>query len=275
MMDKGEQDKIKGVPVLTVHTRDSEDIREAFTNNQAIKMDILYDTLDRMMDKIDGDSKLKQHDCKELANPNLVKAPISYEKENAAEGGLYLGEEDSEVKVRSKLEITCKVYGRDCTALAAWKNKASNKEKMDKFEVECRKVEMNYDIVRKQLQDFRAIAHGFDARKHTCWQSDPATVIESRREKGYKDEDCPLTERTKCNNWGKWITSLMDPDLEGREQCLGKNSPKGKKSYRFCRVGKCLFMEIRTLLWNPSTARCDKRQANDLLDGEPRWKYCL
>merc|ERR1712037_22162 len=119
----------------------------------------LYDTMGRMMTKLDEDSKLKQHDCKELANPKPkpnepIKAPISYEKENAAEGGLYLGEKDSEVKVRSKLEITCKVYGRDCTALAAWKNQASNKEKMDKFEVECRKVEMNYDIVRKQLADF-------------------------------------------------------------------------------------------------------------------------
>merc|ERR1719237_1858174 len=274
MMDKGKQNKIKGVPVLTVHTRDSEDIHEAFTNNQAIKMDILYDTLDRMMDKIDGDSKLKQHDCKELANPKQVKAPISYEKENAAEGGLYLGEKDSEVKVQSKLEITCKVYGRDCTALAAWKNQASNKEKMDKFEVECRKVEMNYDIVRKQLADFDD-AREVGTKELKCWQSEPATVIESRREKGYKDDDCPLTERTKCNNWGKWITSLMDPDLEGKEQCSGKNQPIGDKSYRFCRVEKCLFMEIKTLLWDSSTARCNKKQKNTEVDGEYRWKDCL
>merc|ERR1712210_389751 len=110
-----------------------------------------------------------------------------------------------------------------------------NKEKMDNFEVECRKVEMNYDIVRKQLQDFDD-APGFASTKHTCWQSDTASVIESRREEGYNDDDCPLTERTKCNNWGKWITSLMDPDLKGREQCFGKNSPRGDKSYRFCRV---------------------------------------
>jgi hypothetical protein len=219
--------------------------------------------------------------CEELANPKPkpnepIKAPISYEKENAAEGGLYLGEKDSNVKVQSKLEITCKVYGRDCTALAAWKNQAKNKEKMDKFEVECRKVEMNYDIVRKQLQDFRSIAHGFVSNQiKSCWQSDTATVIESRREVGYNDDDCPLTERTKCNNWGKWITSLMDPDLEGKAQCFGKNHPKGDKSFRFCRVGKCLFMEVKTLRWNDRTARCDKRQANNFVDGERRWKDCL
>merc|ERR1711971_1509135 len=185
----------KGVPVLTVHTRDSADIHEAFKDNEAIKMHILYDTLDRIMENIEEDSKLKKHDCQELANPKPmpnepIKAPISYEKENAAEGGLYLGEKDSNVKVQSKLEITCKVYGRDCTALAAWKNKASNKEKKDKFEVECRKVEMNYDIVRKQLADFDD-APGFASTKHRCWQSDTATVIESRREEGYKDDDCP------------------------------------------------------------------------------------
>merc|ERR1712037_854047 len=162
----------------------------------------LYDTLDRIMENIEEDSELKKHDCQELANPKPmpnepIKAPISYKKEKAAKGKLYLGQ-DSNVKVNSKLEITCKVYGRDCTALAAWKNQASNKEKMDKFEVECRKVEMNYDIVRKQLQDFESIAHGFKGTKHTCWQRDTATVIESRREEGYKEDDCPLTERTKC-----------------------------------------------------------------------------
>ena len=35
--------KIKGVPVLTVHERDAKDILKAFRENQAVKIDILLE----------------------------------------------------------------------------------------------------------------------------------------------------------------------------------------------------------------------------------------
>ena len=40
------QNEIKGLPVLTVHTRDAKDIRRAFQEDQAVKMD----SLDRMVE---------------------------------------------------------------------------------------------------------------------------------------------------------------------------------------------------------------------------------
>merc|ERR1719348_1793696 len=140
------QNKIKGVPVLTVHTRDAKDIRKAFQKDKTIQIDILYDTLDKMMENLDGESELKKRSCNELADPKEAKASIAFEKENAADGKLYLGQ-DSNVKVKSKLEITCTVYGRDCTALAAWKKQSLNMEKMKNFEVDCREVKMNYKNV--------------------------------------------------------------------------------------------------------------------------------
>jgi len=259
------QNKIKGVPVLTVHTRDAKDIRKAFQKDKTIQIDILYDTLDKMMENLDGESELKKRSCDNLANPTPAGASIALEKEKASDGKLYLGE-DSNVKVKSKLNITCTVYGRDCTALAAWKQRSENKEKMKGFEVDCREVKMNYNNVRKQLAKFEDSNSGFEAVKHRCWQKETGTLIESKREGGYSDEDCPLTDRTTCNtknNWGEWITSLPDPSLTGKTQCIGQDR-KGKKQYRFCRIKSCLIMEVKTLFWNTDSSTCDRPQTNHL-----------
>jgi len=274
------QNKIKGVQVLTVHTRDAKDIRRAFQEDQAVKMDILYDTLASMMDNIDKDSDLKKRGCQSLANPNPIpsKGPITLEKEKAADGKLYLSK-DSNVKVKSKLDITCKVYGRDCTALAAWKNQASNKEAMKRFEVECHSpVKMKYDIVRKQIDVFED-SDGFVARKHRCFQGQTATVIEIKREQGYDDNDCPLSLRTKCTSegtWGKWILSEVDPSLTGRIQCHGENAPFGQKSFRFCRQNRCLFQEVKNLFWNDDDSACNKPDHNGENDktGEKDYVDC-
>ena len=143
---------------------------------------------------------------------------------------------------------------------------------MEGFEAECYPIKMNYDTVRKQLEDFTETSHGFDSTKHRCWQSDTATIIESKREDGFNDNDCPVTDRTKCNsenNWGEWITSKMDPSLQGEDQCLGTNPPFGKKSYRFCRLGKkCLFMEVETLFWNSADNACNRPQANQYIQND-------
>jgi len=270
---------------LTVHTRDAKDIRRAFQEDQAVKMDILYETLDKMMDDIEGDSDLKKRGCQSLANPIPIpaKGPITLEKEKAADGKLYLSK-DSNIKVKSRLEITCKVYGRDCTALAAWKNRPSNEEAMKRFEVECHSpVKMIYNITRKQIDVFED-SNGFVARKHRCFEGSTATLIEIKREQEYDDNDCPLSLRTKCTSegtWGKWILSKVDPSLTGRDQCHGKNPPYGQKSFRFCRQddangNRCLFQEVKTLFWNDSDSACNKPDYNaeDPRTGEKDYVDC-
>jgi hypothetical protein len=267
------QNKIKGVPVLTVHTRDARIIREAFQESSNIKMDILYDSLGKMMENIKGDSDLKKRGCDNLANPrdqngnNWETETIALEEKDANAGHLYLGE-DSNVKVKSKLDIKCTVYGRRCTALAAWEKEPANQDLMKHFEVECNEIKMSYFYVRKQIDVFKDSA-GFHDREHKCFKNDTATLIESKREQGYdRNSDCHLSLRTNCK-WGKWVTSKIDDSLqEGREQCTGVVTPKGRMSFRFCRPGrddngnKCLFIEVKTLYWNQGSNACDKPNEN-------------
>ena len=259
------QNKIKGVPVLTVHTRDARVIRRAFQNNTDLKMDIFYDSLDTMMEHLGGDSDLKKRGCNDLAK----EGPIALEETDAEDGKLYLGQ-GSNVEVKSKLVITCQIYGRDCTALAAWKKQPANEEAMKKFKVECRDVEMNYKIIRKQAEAFSDIEN---KKERQCYQSDRKTVIQTKR------KDCPPTDcKTTWGNWiktGGWVVDLTESDQMHR--CYQPDMD-GTKSIRFCRQDECLFMELEKLTWNKTDNSCTKRLPEriptSIITDEPEYEPC-
>merc|ERR1711962_1701200 len=74
------QNKIKHVPVLSVHTRDTELIKNAFSKSQDVKMDIFYESLDTMMASLNGDSDLKRRGCNDLTNKQTKSAPTALEQ---------------------------------------------------------------------------------------------------------------------------------------------------------------------------------------------------
>ena len=261
------QNKIKGVPVLTVHTRDARVIRRAFQNNTDLRMDIFYDSLDTMMEHLGGDSDLKKRGCNDLAK----EGPIALEETDTEDGKLYLGQ-GSNVEVKSKLVITCQIYGRDCTALAAWKKQPSNEEAMKNFKVECLDVKMNYKIIGSQIDDF-----GKDIEKvkeRQCYQSDRKNVIQPKRK-----DDCPPTDcKTTWGNWiktGGWVVDLTEPDQMHR--CF-QPADQGTKNIRICREDECLFMELEQLTWNYTDNSCTKRLPVKLptspITEEPAYEPC-
>ena len=266
------QNKIKHVPVLSVHTRDTELIKNAFTKSQDVKMDIFYESLDTMMASLNGDSDLKRRGCNDLTNKQTQSAPIALNKDAAEQGKLYVGGEKvndegkqvANVKVNSELVLTCKIYGRDCSALQVWVQQPKNKEQMKKFEVECQSpIEMNKKNFKEQIDEFTNL-NGYSDETHRCFQKNESTVIYSRNQ---NSNNCPIGVEDRANCiWGDWI---LPPPLQGTPtalKCAGE-TPRGRQSFRFCRMKgedlkNCLFMEVRAQFFKPSTQKCDQSRGN-------------
>merc|ERR550525_1581043 len=243
-------------------------------------MDIFYDSLDTMMESLGGDSDLKKRGCNELAKDPKPKGPIALEEAAAEDGKLYLGQ-GSNVEVKSKLEITCQIYGRDCTALASWKKQPSNEEAMKNFKVQCLDVEMNSNNIRRQIEDFDDVDSGFIEKKHQCFQTDGdrTSLIKSKRDRnkeGYSENDCPFSVLTGCT-WGNWVKTEVNPNPpETKEQC--NNGEQGTKSIRFCRRDDCLFMEVEMLTWDTTKNTCTRfyptRIPTSGISNDPKYENC-
>ena len=266
------QNKIKHVPVLSVHTRDTELIKNAFSKSQDVKMDIFYESLDTMMASLNGDSDLKRRGCNDLTNKQTQSAPIALKQAAAKQGELYVGGEKvndegkqvANVKVNSELVLTCKIYGRDCSALQVWVQQPKNKEQMKKFEVECQSpVEMIKKNFKEQLDEFTNL-NGYSDETHRCFQKNESTVIYSRNQ---NPTNCPIGMEDRANCiWGDWILPPPLQEAPSPLKCAGE-TPRGRQSFRFCRMkGKdlknCLFMEVRTQFFKPSTQKCDQSRGN-------------
>merc|ERR1711962_184010 len=266
------QNKIKHVPVLSVHTRDTELIKDAFTKSQDVKMDIFYESLDTMMASLNGDSDLERRGCNDLTNQQTQTAPIALDKDAAEQAKLYVGGEKlndegkqvANVKVNSELVLTCKIYGRDCSALQVWVQQPKNKEQMKKFEVECQSpIEMNKKNFKEQIDEFTNL-NEYSVSTHQCLQKNDSTVIYSRNQ---NSNNCPIggEDRASCI-WGDWILPPPLKEAPSPETCVGE-TPPGRQSFRFCRMkGKdlknCLFMEVKSVYWNPATQKCDQKEGN-------------
>jgi len=284
------QNKIKHVPVLSVHTRDTELIKKAFIKSQDVKMDIFYESLDTMMASLNGDSDLKRRGCNDLTNKQTQTVPIALEQAAAEQGELYVGGEKvndegkqvANVKVNSELVLTCKIYGRDCSALQVWVQQPKNKEQMKKFEVECQSpVEMIKNNFKDQLDEFTIGYSDNMFKTHRCFQRQESTVIYSR-DPNENSNNCPLgiEDRAKCV-WGDWITppAIQGDDPTG-DKCSGVE-PYGRQSFRFCRrKGKdlkgCLFMEVKTMLWDDDKKTCTRKEENfrNPKTGKLEYTYC-
>jgi len=284
------QNKIKHVPVLSVHTRDTELIKDAFSKSQDVKMDIFYESLDTMMASLNGDSDLKRRGCNDLTNKQTQSAPIALEQAAAEQGELYVGGEKvndegkqvANVKVNSELVLTCKIYGRDCSALQVWVQQPKNKEQMKKFEVECQSpVEMIKKNFKEQRDEFTSGYSDNMFKTHRCFQRQESTVIYSR-DQNENSKNCPLGIKDLANCvWGDWITppAIQEDDPNG-DICIG-GDPIGRQSFRFCRMkGKdlkdCLFMEVKTMLWDVDKKTCTRKEENflDPRTGKLEYTYC-
>merc|ERR1711962_1421872 len=196
----------------------------------------------------------------------IVEEPLNSEDTNdtiaaleqaaADKGKLYVGGEKlndegkqvANVKVNSELVLTCKIYGRDCSALQVWVQQPKNKEQMKKFEVECQSpVQMIKKNFKEQLDEFTNL-NGYSDETHRCFQKNESTVIYSRNQ---NSNNCPIGVEDRANCiWGDWI---LPPPLQGELtalKCAGE-TPRGRQSFRFCRMKgedlkNCLFMEVRT-----------------------------
>jgi len=192
------------------------------------------------------------------------------------------GKQVANVKVNSELVLTCKIYGRDCSALQVWVQQPKNKEQMKKFEVECQSpVEMIKKNFKEQRDDFTS-GYSVDMFKtHRCFQRQESTVIYSR-DHNENSNNCPLGIKDRANCvWGDWITppAIQGDDPTG-DKCSG-GEPYGRQSFRFCRMkGKdlknCLFLEVKTMLWDEDKKTCTRKEENflDPRTQKPEYTYC-